>query len=272
MHRNDDTKRGGDAALLSTASGRSRTVRFAAAITAVTLVATGVIVAATGQSDPATATPQTNSAVERPIAPAVNASSNVRATEAIAAAKAEANRRTNRKTRANIAEQGGGDVYTKRGAKLTRQEGSLGIRWTIKTPEPGSYDYPAPDMLPPGQPEHPPVEPGDLEVFTLWAFVFNHPELCSETCGPDDLGDTPAKGGAYQVDATLGDRPWINMRGDLWLTQAPLLGAPLTNPKGAEVHVAMAPHGAARTGAELTRQLNGPIGNSAFWWTAVFAE
>lgn len=173
-------------------------------------------------------------------------------------------------TTAHVSQQGGEEVYANRGAHLVRRSGSLGIRWTVRTPESGSYDYPSADMIPPGQPEHPPVEAGDLEVFTLWAFVFNHPELCSDACGADDLGDTPAKGGAYQVDSTLGHRRWMFMNGDVWLTEAPFLGVPLTEPKTAEVHVAMAPHGSALTGSDLTRQLNGPIGNSAFWWTAIF--
>lgn len=40
---------------------------------------------------------------------------------------------------------------------------------TMPTPEPGTYIYP---------PNPPGIVAGHPEVFTLWAFIFNFPELC----------------------------------------------------------------------------------------------
>ena len=50
----------------------------------------------------------------------------------------------------------------------------------------------------------------------------------------------------------------------------PRIAARAQNPRGTEVHAAMAPHGQAQSGEELEQQLTGPIGNPSFWWAALF--
>lgn len=175
-----------------------------------------------------------------------------------------------RNQRVAISAQGETGVAPKSSARLERRDESLGVKFRLRTPEPGSYEYPTADMIPAGDPVHPDVVPGKAEVFTLWVFIFNNPAECSDACNGDDLGDTPAQGGVYQADATIGYDDTIVMNGDVWATTTAYRGVPLVNPHGAEVHVAMAPHGGALAGADLTRQLNGAIGNPAFWWVAVF--
>lgn len=176
---------------------------------------------------------------------------------------------------ADVASQGiGADPLSPDGASLQRAADGIRVRVEMPTPTPGSYEYPSADMVPPGSPEHPEVRPGgpdEPEIFTLWVFVFNQPELCTDTCNDDDLDDgAPAKGGAYQGDGRIADSDQLVLEGRVWLGQEPSRGSALENPLGAEVHIAIAPHGKALQGAELQRQLNGPIGNTTLWWPAAF--
>ena len=172
---------------------------------------------------------------------------------------------------ADVLGQGGDGVYQEDGARLVRSETSLRIKWKVPTPAPGTYQYPTADQVPPGAPTHPEIIPGWPEVFTLWVFVFNHPELCSAPCDFDDIGDTTAaQGGVYQLDATVALDGKIRFKGKVKVGEAPLVGAALQNPNGAEVHPAMAPHGKAHCGEALEQQLTGSVGNPSFWWPALF--
>ncbi len=167
--------------------------------------------------------------------------------------------------RADVLEPGGGDVYKANGAKVIRNDHSIEVKWKVPTPTPGSYTYP--DAVPP----HPPIMAGYPEVFTLWMFVFDHPELCSDgICDGNDIGDTPARGSVYQADGEIAYRHNLKMGGKVRLGQAPLDGLGLSNPLGAEVHVAMAPHGQASSGDGLITQLNTGGGGPPFWWVAFF--
>lgn len=167
--------------------------------------------------------------------------------------------------KADVAEQGGGDVYQHNGAKLIRTDHSVEAKWKVPTPTPGSYTYPDP------APTHPPIEPGYPEVFTLWMFVFDNPELCSDgVCDGNDIGDTPARGSVYQADGEIAYQHQVRMGGKVRLGQTPLAGLGLSNPLGAEVHVAMAPHGQATDGDGLITQLNTGAGSPPFWFTAFF--
>ena len=159
--------------------------------------------------------------------------------------------------RADVMEQGGGGKYQAKGAKLVRTDHSVELRWSVKTPKPGSYTYPSPEMVPPGAPIHPPISAGYPEVYTLWLFAFDHPELCSDgVCDGNDIGDTPARGSVYQLDGEIAREHRLRMQGKVRLGQHAVNGPGLANPKGAELHVAMAPHGKALTGAQLVHQLN----------------
>ena len=167
--------------------------------------------------------------------------------------------------RADVMEQGGGDTYRSNGAKLSRTDHSIEVKWKVPTPEPGSYTYPDP------APTHPPIGPGNPEVFTLWMFVFDHPELCSDgVCDGNDIGATPARGSVYQLDGEIARKNKLKMGGKVRLGQAPAAGLGVSNPLGAEVHVAMAPHGQAADGDGLVTQLNTPAGSPPLWFAAIF--
>ncbi len=162
------------------------------------------------------------------------------------------------------------------GAELERRDDGLIARVDIPTPEPGSYEYPTGDMVSPWAEPHPPVSPGAAnapEVFTLWLIVFNDPESCTnDQCDADDTAaDAAARGGVYQVDGRVADGGSMSFVGNIRVGQQPAVGSPLDNPTGADVHLAIAPHGRALSGADGWRQLNGPVGNPTLWWTAEFS-
>jgi hypothetical protein len=177
---------------------------------------------------------------------------------------------------ANFSGQGGeGELLAVDGARLVRSTDGIQVRVVVPTPKPGTYEYPKGDDLAGWATPHPEVQPGDAdgpEVFTRWAVVFNNPELCTDqSCDRDDLAPDPeARGGVYQADGRIADSSKLQLIGSVRIGQIPSTGSLLDNPLGAEVHLAIAPHGRALTGQDLQRQLNGPLGNPTLWWAAEF--
>ena len=162
------------------------------------------------------------------------------------------------------------------GVELERRDDGLVARVDIPTPEPGSYEYPTGDMVSPWAEPHPSVSPGAAnapEVFTLWLIVFNDPESCTnDQCDADDTApDAAARGGVYQLDGRVADGGSMSFLGNIRLGQQPDGGSPLDTPTGADVHLAIAPHGRALSGPDGWRQLNGPVGNPTLWWTTEFS-
>lgn len=160
-------------------------------------------------------------------------------------------------------------------ARLIRRDDGLVVEIDMPTPPPGSYQYPTADLVPPWADAHPPVSPGASgapEAFTVWLAVFNHPEECTDDqCDFDDLGpDAPGGGGNYQIDGRIGSDDRLLMIGSVRLGEASFDGSRLVNPVGAEVHLAVAPHGRALPGSDGWRQLNGPVGTPDHWWSATF--
>lgn len=158
---------------------------------------------------------------------------------------------------------------------LIRRDDGLFAEVDIPTPAPSTYRYPTSDMVPPGFDPHPQVAPGASgapEVFTLWVFAFNVPDACTDgECDTDDLGpDTAARGGAFQADGRIADDERLHLLGGVRLGAVAANGVVLTDPMGAEVHIAIAPHGRTLSGADAWRQLNGPVGTPEFWWSASF--
>lgn len=178
---------------------------------------------------------------------------------------------------ADVGGQGGeGDTLAPDGARLTRRVDGLFAELEVPLPKPGSYEYPTADMVPPWAISQPSVSPGSSdapEIFTVWFAVFNDGSLCTDgRCDSDDIGaDVPARGGMYQLDGRVADGDQLRFVGNIRLGQAPMVGAPLTDPERAEVHLLIAPHGRALSGADAGRQLNGPVGNPSLWWGAEFA-
>ena len=177
---------------------------------------------------------------------------------------------------ADVAGQGGqGDVLAADGARLTRRSDGLFAEIVVPLPEPGSYEYPTADMVPPWAGSQPPISPGASdapEVFTMWLVAFNDSSLCTDgQCDADDLGaEAPARGGTYQLDGRVADGDQLQFVGNIRLGQEPLFGASLADPLQAEVHLFIAPHGRALSGSDGWRQLNGPVGNPSLWWAVQF--
>jgi hypothetical protein len=168
-----------------------------------------------------------------------------------------------------------GPVLATDGARLERRADGLVATMDVPTPEPGSYEYPTGDMVPPWASPHPPVSPGATnapEVFTLWLVVFNDPAACTnDSCDADDFAaDAAARGGIYQLDGRIADDTTMSFVGSIRVGEQPETGSPLDNPTGADVHLAIAPHGRTLPGTDGWSQLNGPVGNPTLWWTAEF--
>jgi hypothetical protein len=167
---------------------------------------------------------------------------------------------------ADVLNQGGAGVYAPGGAMVVRQPNGLRMSVTMPTPEPGSYVY-APERTDVGHPE----------VFTLWAFIFNYPDLCTPpACGADDLGvDAAAKGGAYNVSGHAASGGSLTLAGRIGVGDSPfphpvITMAPLESPSTAEIHLAVAPHGALDP-TRLPEDFRLPTGSPACgcWWVAI---
>jgi hypothetical protein len=167
--------------------------------------------------------------------------------------------------------QGEVGIYAPDGAELTRKNNGLAIQVTMPVPQPNTYTYPAGIPTPSASPE----------VFTGWVFVFNNPEGCAGgpgNCGGADV--TPANPGGLGIYNFAGHATGAG--GNLVLTGQIAVGQPaggppflpavdLYNVQGAEVHVAIAPHGKLDA-AQLPGQMQTPAGNPACacWWLALF--
>jgi hypothetical protein len=160
-----------------------------------------------------------------------------------------------------------GPVVSVSGAVLQRSGSGLSAKLTMPTPEPGTYNYPpaqtAPFPFPAAVPGHP-------EAYSLWVFVFNYPALCSQPCDSNDLGATPARGGAFNAAGHVVGGSTLQLDGHVSMNSTPFGGSMLLEPLTAEVHFAVAPHGAVNP-ALLPDQITKPIGNPSFWWVAIFA-
>ena len=167
--------------------------------------------------------------------------------------------------RADVWEQGGHTVRAPDGAQLVRQANGIAVSVTMPAPEPWGYSYPTG------------TEPGRPEVFTLWAFVFNHPENCSDDmCGPDDMSDPAVGFGAYNPGGHVNAGATLNLSGRIGVGD-PAGGPPgsavtdLSNPSGAEVHLAVTAHGGLDP-STLPGEFHVPTGNGGCgcWWVAIF--
>jgi hypothetical protein len=164
---------------------------------------------------------------------------------------------------ADVSNQGGMGVYAPKGASLLRQPNGLQVSLSMPTPQPGTYSYP------------PGFSQGHPEIFTLWVFIFNRPDLCSVPCDLDDLGiDKPARGTVYNGGGHAASGRHLTIAGRIGVGETPFahpvldLG-PLEFPDTAAVHLAVAPHGGLDP-STLPDEFRLPTGNPAFWWLALF--
>ncbi len=164
----------------------------------------------------------------------------------------------------DVLDQGGGTVYAPDGAQLVRQANGIAVSVKMPTPAPGSYLYPDG------------TEPGHPEVFTLWMFVFNHPEHCTDPCGPDDMTNPDVEFGVYNPAGHVAADGTLTLTGRVGVGDT--AGAPpgiiphdLSNPAGAEVHLAVTSHGGLDP-TTLPSEFRIPTGSGACgcWWLALF--
>ncbi len=165
---------------------------------------------------------------------------------------------------ADVAHQGGNSVYAPDGARLVRQTNGISIAVSMPTPEPGDYTYPEGATA------------GHPEVFTLWVFVFNHPENCTDPCDSDDTTNPDVEFGVYNAaghasgggNLTLAGRVGV---GDEARAPQGITPHPLSNPAGAEVHLAVTSHGGLDP-ATLPGEFRNPTGSPlcGCWWVAIF--
>lgn len=170
-----------------------------------------------------------------------------------------------------------GDTVAVNGAKINRGATGITASVTMPTPEPGTYNYPSGPTAS-GEQGHP-------EAFSLWVFVFFNPEACaggSGNCGPADLRmKEDVVAGAFNAGGHLTASPNLTMSGRV-TANSPSFGNDLGNAEtiaqalalgydisDAEVHIAVAPHGALAPDL-LPAQIKTPAGGPAEWWLAIF--
>jgi hypothetical protein len=155
-------------------------------------------------------------------------------------------------------------VYAPNGARLVRQANGLSVAVAMTTPQPGGYTYPEG------------IAQGHPEVFTLWMFVFNHPENCTNPCGADDTTNSDVEFGVYNAAGHASDGGTLTLAGRVGIgdtARAPqgVTPHPLSNPDGAEVHLAVTSHGGLDP-ATLPGEFRNPTGSPTCgcWWVAIF--
>jgi hypothetical protein len=158
----------------------------------------------------------------------------------------------------DVLNQGGTGVYAEDGATLNRTPNGLRITVTVPTPAPGRYVYPAG------------AEIGHPEIFTLWAFVFNQPDQCVGDCDGGDFGGA-AEVAVYNVAGHFSAGQSMTFTGHVGVGEASAGLGTLNNPEGAEVHVALAPHGGVSARA-LPQEFRSPAGSPVCgcWWVSLF--
>jgi hypothetical protein len=175
------------------------------------------------------------------------------------------------KQTADVMNQDGVGNYADDAAHLTRQTDGISIRVSIPVPQPNTYTYPAEGVTTPS---------ASPEVFTGWAFVFNNPDQCelgAGNCSGPDLFNLDVGAGVYNIAGhPTGAGGNLVLTGHIQVGQ-PAGGppgstmAPLSNPGGAEVPVAIAPHGLIDP-SNMPFQARSPVGgpDCDCWWVALF--
>lgn len=162
----------------------------------------------------------------------------------------------------------GGEEVEGAEATLRRAPNSISVTLSMPTPEPGTYIYPTAGAAFS-------EETGPPEVFSLWAFVFNNPEECAVPgeCMPGDRFNEDVRGAAFAVAGHVVGGPYLTLSGSVSKNSDPFEPDdtyPLENPSGAEVLLAVAPHGALDSSL-MPEALRTPTGPPIeIWWMARF--
>lgn len=159
------------------------------------------------------------------------------------------------------------------GAAINRGQKGVTASVTMPTPQPGTYVYPT-GATASGVAGHP-------EAFTLWVFLFFNPDECAGAiCMPGDLiNDPDVVAGAFNAGGHLAAGSKLTISGRV-NEQSPTFGGANAetvaqalamgyNIADAEIHVAVAPHGALAPEL-LPQQITTPAGTPAQWWLAIY--
>ena len=190
-----------------------------------------------------------------------------------ASAQAGGNKGATRQTADVVGQSPAGPVVSPDGASIIRTKNGITASISMPTPMSGSYNYPPVNPFQTVAPV-----PGTPEVFTGWLFFFNDPENCavSYACIPPAPGApapndfTEGRGGVYNFAGhAISGSGALNMVGHISVGESQF-GGPyaLENPRGAEIHLAVAPHGLL-VPELMPQQINTPVGNPSFWWLAL---
>jgi len=176
---------------------------------------------------------------------------------------------------------GGGPRPVIDGASATLLRGPNGITASVSMPTPvsGSYCYPPATLL--FDPAAGPAVAGHPEAFSLWGIYFNAPAQClgGECSVADVLGPNcaNAQAGAVQLSGHIVGGRLLHMTGHLSVGEGPLAGpgltlgcAPLLDADGAEVHLAVAPHGLLMPHLMPEMIETPPGGGPGYWFPSVF--
>lgn len=160
-------------------------------------------------------------------------------------------------------------------ALLIRTANGVTAVVAMPTPASGSYCYPPVTLA--TNPAAGPAVPGYPEVFTLWLIYFNNPAGCAASgCGvPDVLGANcvNAQAGAMKLAGHVTGGGTLQLSGHASAGDGPLgaLGcAALTNIEGAEIHLAVAPHGVLQPSLMPALIQVPPGGGPGYWYPAIF--
>lgn len=146
-----------------------------------------------------------------------------------------------------------GPVVAQDGATIRRTPNGISVKVSMPTPEPGTYDYPTGGVAFAG--------PGHPEAFSLWVFIFD-PDADETQAGPWT--------GAFLGGGHVAGGPNLTLSGHISTNTEPFLGNHLVNPRDADVHLAVAPHGALDPGV-MPEQIQTPTQPGPdIWWIALF--
>jgi hypothetical protein len=149
-----------------------------------------------------------------------------------------------------------GPVVAADGATVLRTPNGISTSLSMPTPEPGTYTYPTEGEAFSG--------PGRPEVFTLWVFVFDLDQP------PFDPEEGVFWTGVFAAAGHTVGGPNLTFNAHVSKNSEPLAGEKLVSPDKAEVHLAVAPHGALDA-EMMPEQIQTPTGPGPdIWWLALF--
>ena len=158
-------------------------------------------------------------------------------------------------------------------ASIIRTMNGFSASISLPTPLSGTYCYPSQTLG--GNAAAGPAVPGHPEAFSFWGIYFNSPEGCGAGgCGASDVGGpncVNAQAGAIKLSGHVTGGGRLHLSGHISTNEDPLIGCSrLVDVLGAEIHLAIAPHGMLTPSLMPTQIQVPPGGGPGYWFPAVF--